>query len=182
MVEMISVDQNFLQAVDFVLQEEGGTNYAIRHIDRGGLTKYGISSRQYPDIDIENLTKDDAIAIYYTDYWSPCQCGLLEKPVAMVIFDSAVNCGQPSASVWLQKSINYGSGAPLLEIDGWIGPKTVAKASSCSPYSLTLEIVSHRLTRYHRIIGRSSEQAVMAGGWMGRVARLIHLVSFMPCT
>jgi lysozyme family protein len=44
-------------------------NYSNHPYDRGGETKYGISSRWYPDEDIQNLTRERANAILYRDYW-----------------------------------------------------------------------------------------------------------------
>ena len=58
---------NFLRAVKEVLKIEGG--YVNNPNDRGGETKYGISKRAYPNVDIKNLTLDKAKQIYYNDYW-----------------------------------------------------------------------------------------------------------------
>ena len=46
-----------------VLEHEGG--FVDDPDDKGGMTKYGISKRSYPDVDIENLTKAEAVQIYY---------------------------------------------------------------------------------------------------------------------
>lgn len=37
--------------------------------DRGGETKYGIR-KTYPDLDIPNLTLDEAKKIYFYDFWN----------------------------------------------------------------------------------------------------------------
>ena len=37
--------------------------------DASGETKYGISSRSYPAIDIASLTLEDAKAVYRLDFW-----------------------------------------------------------------------------------------------------------------
>ena len=39
--------------------------------DPGGETNMGISRRSYPHEDIKNLTREQAIQIYYYDYWLP---------------------------------------------------------------------------------------------------------------
>lgn len=41
--------------------------------DAGGLTKFGISKRAYPKLDIVNLTVEDAKKIYERDYWKGLQ-------------------------------------------------------------------------------------------------------------
>jgi lysozyme family protein len=53
---------DFLKAVEIVLEHEGG--YSNARGDAGGETKFGISKREYPNVDIANLTRDDVIAIY----------------------------------------------------------------------------------------------------------------------
>ena len=37
--------------------------------DRGGMTKFGISQRAHPELDIPNLTKEEAKQVYFEDYW-----------------------------------------------------------------------------------------------------------------
>ena len=48
----------FDHAVKEILRHEGG--YVDDPVDRGGETKYGISKRSYPDLDIANLTLEQA--------------------------------------------------------------------------------------------------------------------------
>ena len=48
----------FDEIIDHVLEHEGG--YVNDPKDLGGETKYGITKRFYPDVDIKNLTKEDA--------------------------------------------------------------------------------------------------------------------------
>lgn len=57
----------FDKCVEFVLASEGG--YVNDKYDAGGETKFGISKRAYPDLDIINLTIEQAKDIYYKDYW-----------------------------------------------------------------------------------------------------------------
>lgn len=64
--------------------------------DPGGLTKYGISKRQYPDLDIRNLTLEQARAIYLRDYWNTHGLDSLEYGKALLVFDCAVNGGNHS--------------------------------------------------------------------------------------
>ncbi len=60
--------EDFTKAVeDLINNWEGG--YVIDPSDPGGMTKFGISKRAYPKLDIASLTRDEAVAIYYRDYW-----------------------------------------------------------------------------------------------------------------
>ena len=61
------VIMSFNKIIEKVLEHEGG--YVNDPKDLGGETKYGITKRFYPDVDIKNLTKEQAKTIYHTDYW-----------------------------------------------------------------------------------------------------------------
>jgi len=93
--------------------------------DPGGETKYGISKRAYPDVDIAGLTQDDAKAIYQRDYWDPHHCDAMPWAVGWVFFDCAVNHGAHEAIKWLQ-------GALSLPVDGVLGPQTLAAVGRVS--------------------------------------------------
>ena len=75
-----------------VVGEEGG--YVNDPRDPGGETKYGISKRAYPALDIANLTLDQAKAIYRKDYWDALELGTKPWSIALLQFDAAVNQGQ----------------------------------------------------------------------------------------
>jgi lysozyme family protein len=87
MVEIMS----FEKAIEFTLKWEGG--YSNDPTDPGGETKYGISKRAHPNLDIANLTLEDAKNIYRTEYWDASGCNNLSEPFDMVVFDAAVNMG-----------------------------------------------------------------------------------------
>ncbi len=61
------MEENFEKAMTFIFKWEGG--YVNDGNDPGGETNFGISKRAYPNLDIKNLTKDEAKQIYYRDYW-----------------------------------------------------------------------------------------------------------------
>lgn len=107
----------FDNAVELILKHEGG--YVNDPRDPGGETKYGISARAYPDLDIAKLSESDAKVIYKEDYWDKIKGDDLPYPIALVTFDAAVNSGRMRASKWLQHSVEASP------IDGIIGPKTV---------------------------------------------------------
>jgi hypothetical protein len=85
------MDKNFDRAIAFVLEHEGG--YVNNPQDPGGETNFGISRRAYPDLDIKNLTKEQAIEIYKKDYWGAAGCGGMNWPFDIIMFDTAVNVG-----------------------------------------------------------------------------------------
>lgn len=169
-------DPIFCKAVQFVFQSEGGTNYSSQ--DRGGLTNYGISKKQYPHLDIAELTKNDALKIYYTDYWLHTKCYTMQKPLAIAIFDTAVNCGNHSVGVWLQKSINNTKPMtlPLLVVDGIIGSKTIRTLERCNQNCVLLKLIAHRLNRYTRLTAKDPTQKIFIIGWISRVSNMLRIL------
>ena len=83
-----------------ILKAEGG--YVNNPKDPGGETKYGISKRSYPDLDIKNITKEQALKIYYQDYYKGS--GAITQPLGLDVyfFDTAVNSGAGRARALLK--------------------------------------------------------------------------------
>lgn len=99
-----TVDQrsDWEKAIDFVLRWEGG--YVNHSADPGGETNFGISKNSYPDLDIRNLTKEQAVAIYERDYWQRSGADKMSWPLCLIHLDSAVNAGVGKAQKWLAES------------------------------------------------------------------------------
>jgi lysozyme family protein len=158
----------FEQAVEFILQKEGG--YVKDPSDSGGETNMGISKRSYPHIDIRTLTTAQAKEIYHRDYWDALHLDSLPYRVAVVVFDTAVNSGNHRAVVLLQQSIGVGD-------DGVIGPATQAKlkeATSTESGSkiLSLEYMLRRMKYYRSIIQGDRSKGKYMAGWYSRVMDL----------
>lgn len=128
------VQEQFLRAFDLVIGSEGG--YVNDPKDPGGETKWGISKRAYPHLDIKNLSRDDVKPIYYTDYWQ--KLGLDSQPwkIAYPAFDTGVNLGvfaasgllktalrqpNPTRHLLAQRAIHYTKLATFSRFgDGWL--------------------------------------------------------------
>lgn len=108
---------SFDRAFEIVIGAEGG--YSNDPKDRGGETKYGISKRAYPYLDIPSLTLDDAKRIYRRDYWEFVVGDALPWPLNCFVFDAAVNQGVSPAIRLLQTALG-------VEDDGVIGPQTIS--------------------------------------------------------
>jgi len=91
---------DFDAAIAFVIAQEGG--YVNDPRDPGGETKFGISKRAYPTLDIANLTVDDAKAIYKRDYWDALNLDSRPQGEALAILDTAVNCGIGRAQTFIK--------------------------------------------------------------------------------
>lgn len=119
---------DFQKALQIVLKHEGG--YVFNRNDPGGETKYGISKRAYPHLDIKSLTAEQAGEIYRRDYWDKCRCDEMPYAVALMVFDAAVNSGIKRAGQWLQEAIRTAENMRLV-VDGIIGPVTLGALRQC---------------------------------------------------
>jgi lysozyme family protein len=101
---------HFDAVMAFVLREEGG--YVNNPADPGGETKYGISKRAHPTVDIAALTVEDAKKIYRRNYWDPLGLDAEKFGPALVIMDCAVNQGVKRAMQFKDKVAT--SSAPFI--------------------------------------------------------------------
>lgn len=138
------MSDDFARAFAAVLGHEGG--YVNDPHDPGGETKFGISKRSYPAEDIARLTIERAQAIYRRDYWDSCRCGEMSWPVALVVFDCAVNQGQLRARRFLQLALRVG-------VDGVLGPRTMAALVKADAVVVAAEIQAQRMLAYAALPG-----------------------------
>ena len=134
----LAVD-GFVRAIERVLVHEGGDADDPR--DPGGRTRWGISQKTYPTLDIRKLTRADAIALYRRDVWEPIQGDALPPALAFQLLDAAVNHGTARAVRWLQRALG-------IVADGKLGPKTLAAISRSEQSSLLLRFLAIRLEFY----------------------------------
>lgn len=154
---------SFKKYIEKVLIHEGG--YVNDPTDNGGETKYGISKRAYPDLDIKNLTKEKAIEIYKRDYWDGNKCDLLPEGLNYAHFDTAINSGGNRAAKILQEAAG-------VVIDGIIGKKTLAAAKKLSAERYLL----FRLNFYCQIVRHNKSQAKYIGGWSNRCMDVLNVI------
>jgi len=171
---MKNASPNFSHALERVLFREGG--YVNDPLDRGGETKFGISKRAYPGLDVANLSLKDARAIYKRDYWDRLLLDEVEHPeIAEKIFDVAVNMGRGAAIVILQRALNLlagTTGRSALRVDGLMGPATLDAANHwCGkdPDALQEAVRGFRFMRYVEIVSKRPDQARFVRGWLKRV-------------
>ena len=164
--------ENFKKAFKEIIGIEGG--YSNNPDDKGGETKYGISKRAYPKLDIKNLTLKDAQDIYYRDYWCINNLDYIEDlKIALEVFDTGVNMGVKTASKMLQEALNLlnrnGSNFSDLTIDGDIGKKTILAYDKVDKAILLKVLNGLQFKRYVEIVERDKTQEVFFNGWMKRV-------------
>ena len=129
----------FDEAFEHVVGVEGG--YVNDPNDPGGETKYGISKRAYPNINIVGLTLDNAKQIYLDDYWTQVRGDELPWPLAYFVFDAAVNQGVQQAKKLLQKALGTVQ-------DGIIGQNTLRALQKADQSELCAMFMADRALRY----------------------------------
>lgn len=149
-------EMNFNEAVEFILKEEGG--FVDHKSDPGGMTNFGISKRAYPDLDIKNLTKEDAAAIYKRDYWD--KLPEFAGPLKFLAFDMAVNGGVKRAIILMQRAI----GVPD---DGLWGSMSIRAMDKHNHRDVAFDYTIERQLFYTRL----GTFGVFGKGWMRRVLR-----------
>lgn len=154
---------DFETAFARLLGHEGG--YVADSRDPGGETKFGISKRAYPHLDIKSLTLAEAKAIYRRDYWDRAQCDRLPGGVAFEVFDAAVNSGPGQAVRWLQRAVGVAD-------DGHVGPLTLAAVARMDPEALQARYNGLRLDFMTRLSGWDA----FGRGWARRIAANLQVV------
>jgi len=111
--EPAPVGDNFPRAIEWLLRWEGGLslnpedhgNWTGGRKGQGELkgTNFGISAASYPNLDIRNLTREQAKDIYRSDYWQRSGANELPWPASLLVFDTAVLHGVGTAQRWQQE-------------------------------------------------------------------------------
>lgn len=151
----------FDQAFDRLMGNEG--EYTDGKGDPGGETNWGISKRSYPGLDIADLTRSHAKAIYLRDFWERGQMDRYDPAIRFQVFDTAVNHGIETAVRMLQRAAGVAD-------DGHIGPITVA-AITVQPVPRILALfIAERLDFWRKL----SNWPQAGKGWAGRTVANIR--------
>jgi hypothetical protein len=160
-----SYTPKFDYAIQKTLEHEGG--YVNNKNDSGGETNFGITKRSYPRLDIRSLTKNDATAIYYRDFWAKLPyLEQFELSIAAKTFDAGVNMGPSQARKLLKRAANK-IGATLNEntsIDS-------ADINAINSLDQSLLLTTFRETIadfYKDLVRRKPKNATFLKGWLRR--------------
>ena len=94
--------ENFEKSITLLFRLEGLES--DNKNDLGGFTKYGISQKYHPNVNVPKLTKEQAKEIYLKEYWIPAKCDELDYPLDMVLFIQGVNVGVVRAKMIMDAS------------------------------------------------------------------------------
>jgi lysozyme family protein len=95
-------------------------------------TKFGISARAHPTVDIPNLTLEQANELRKTEYWDKVRGDELPGPVAFVLAEAAYGSGYGTAIKQMQEVV----GVPQ---DGAFGPGTMKALTASTGTAVQVE-------------------------------------------
>jgi len=151
--------KEFEIAMKFVREAEGGLYNHPN--DPGKITNMGITQRDYPLLDIKNLTREQADEIFWQDYWLKSAAPQVPFPAYISYFDSCVNTGRTQANKFLQRCV----GATA---DGIVGPYTRSLMAKKDPKDLAFDIIDQRQTFYENLSKNRPKLKVFLLGWSNR--------------
>ena len=164
---------SFEKILDFIFEVEGIKS--DHGSDKGGLTKWGIASRWYPEVAKDDFAIDDARLIYKSQYWDKCRCFDMPFAVATIVMDIAVNSGPKDGGRLVQEGINLSGGN--VGVDGWVGDKTIDELWSVDIGKLVKVLIALRLRHYRKVIKKDRSQIDFLSGWVLRVEKLLLFIA-----
>ena len=136
---------NFDKSLAAVLVHEGG--FVNNPKDPGGMTNLGCTKATWEEhcghpVDektMRGLTPQDVGPLYRQKYWNKVCADDLPAGVDYVVFDAAINSGPGRAVKWLQACVG-------VEVDGSLGPKSLAAVKAFDPKHLISDYSKRRLS------------------------------------
>lgn len=154
---------NFDQAVIKTIAREGGSRFTETPGDAGGATKFGISKRAYPQLDIANLTEQQAKDIYRVDYWNAVHGDdIAAQVVAENLFDTAVNMGTSRAIKLAQMALG------IQPVDGTLGQQTLQALNNTDSDRFIADYTLAKIARYVSLCNNNRSQSKFLLGWLNR--------------
>ncbi len=165
---------NFEDAWTLTMSWEGGSRLHTITGDPGGTTRYGLSQRAYPDLDLASISRAQAQSYARKDYWDKVRADELPSELRWHVFDTAFNAGPERAGRILQRAINmYWAGPastdqPQIMVDGRIGPVTIATTRKVLPRRVGKVVrlfKAYRIEHYLMVAKRTPQ---FIDGWLRR--------------
>jgi len=154
---------DFNQAIQKTLVHEGG--YVNNPHDKGGPTKYGITQKDLPGVDITSITPEQAAAYYSENYWKSLYSQINSQLVAEKLFDMGVLFGVKTAvrllQITMQNEINIVS-------DGNFGPETLSDVNQESE-DLLLRYRTALIQHVVNIVNHNPGDGIFVNGWVSRI-------------
>lgn len=153
------------KAIEYALKNEG--LYSNDKDDSGGETKFGISKRSYPNLDIKNLSVQKAKQIYKKDFWENQNYkNIKNENLAIKIFDLAVNVGTSRANKLIKRSLR--SVNKKVEENGILDDITICLINESDATDLLSALKSEAAGYYRLIVSTKPHRAKYLKGWLNR--------------
>ncbi|BAU42922.1 glycosyl hydrolase 108 family protein [Leptolyngbya sp. O-77] len=168
--------QIFQEALRFTLRWEGG--YVNHPADRGGETNCGITTATYrayrqgkglPVQSVQWISEAEVREIYERLYWQPARCGMMQRPLAIAHFDTAVSFGVGGATMFLQDLLG-------LRVDRVFGPVTQRAIAQAAHLDLAQRLCQARIDYRYRRVTRDPSQRILLQRWLNRDNDLLRLI------
>lgn len=108
-------------------------------------------------------------AFYEANYWCGSLETLISDEVAKREYDMAINEGRTAAAKNLQMAV--AACGHSVNLDGVLGPATVAAANACDEAQLVDAIRAANAQHYRDIVAKDPSKAKYLAGWLARAAR-----------
>lgn len=165
----------FTAALNFLLDlEDRARTYAV-HLDNNGKgviagVNEGSWPVEYGAIAAASVSERPALvsAFYLDHYWNPRNlAALTNQDVANRVMAADVNEVFHEGGVLLQRAVNALEGAQV-DVDGVIGPMTIAAANACDPAALLDAFRKQEVAYYQAVVAKHPEDAPYLAGWTAR--------------
>ncbi|MBQ4566788.1 MAG: hypothetical protein IJA79_01515 [Desulfovibrio sp.] len=131
--------------------------------------------------DVRACTREQAAKLFRQHFWEKLSCGRLPLPLAVSLYDGAVNMGGPRAVRQLQRAMNLTGEAELddyspIAEDGQMGPRTrelaEALAEARLDYYAARQSLRLREHFYRDLAARRPSMKAFLPGWRNRLRGL----------
>jgi lysozyme family protein len=134
--------------------------------DSGGRTKFGLDSASHPELDLDNLTVEEAGIVYKRCYWEKAHCYEMPWPLSQIQFDGAVNTGVGQQMKFLQRAVGVNA-------DGTWGPNTSRATGNTindiGLKALCIFVCDQKETFYRNLVEKKPHLGRFLKGWLNRL-------------
>ena len=164
------MDDSFDSSLAFTLAEEGG--FIAHPSDPRFSANLGITLARLRRFQRDPSLGLDAIehvpcatvrALYLADFWNRSRCDALPPGIDLMVFDHAVNAGSDRAG----RALQLAAGHKRDDIDGAIGPDTLARVALAERLTLLDALAAMQRTGYRQM----AAFGLFGEGWLARLDR-----------
>lgn len=169
----------FEKSFPVVLKFEGG--FVDHPRDPGGATNKGITQETYnkyrkvwqlPPQHVRYIS-DTEVRKIYESFWRNSKSDIISERhplTSLTHYDFAINAGPRQAIKTLQRAIGG------INIDGIIGPKTLAALNLSNDYFLASDYNEQRRLFYQNLVKKKPQLTVFLRGWLYRVNKIEAII------